>query len=220
MRGARQILPDPDWKAEDQREARARTSGGNNNDDDNQGGDMLSWMFREESNRGMTKNRDSREEPAQIKKNDNHATEDIKVQEGTTEGKCVAGPVLTRAQAKKRDKIHPLKVKEAMSSVDKTTIEDLQNKDSTLKQCFDRVGKPIIRENYVGEFFMKKGLLYQKHQETKTGRSSNHLVVPKGLRQQVMFVNHESAFSSHLGVKKTEVRILLYFFWPGLLPFL
>ena len=56
--------------------------------------------------------------------------------------------------------------------------------------------------------------LIGKHQETKTGRSSNQLVVPKGLRQQVMSVNHE--FSGHLGVKKTEVRILPNFFWPGL----
>ena len=95
-----------------------------------------------------------------------------------TEGKCVAGPVLTRAQAKKSDKIHSLKVKEAMSSVDKTTIEDLQKKNSTLKKCFDQVGKQIIRENYVGEFFMENGLLYRKHQETKTGRSPNRLVVP------------------------------------------
>ena len=59
---------------------------------------------------------------------------------------------------KKSDKIHPLKVKEPMSSVDKTTIEGLQ-KDFTLKKCFDRVGKRIIKENYVGEFFMKNGLL-------------------------------------------------------------
>ena len=42
-----------------------------------------------------------------------------------------------------------------MPRVDKTTKEDLQKKDSTLKKCFDRVGKPIIRKNYVGEFFMK-----------------------------------------------------------------
>ena len=52
-----------------------------------------------------------------------------------------------------------------MSSVDKSTIEDLQTKESTLKKCFDRVGKPIIRENYVREFFMKNGLLYSKHLE-------------------------------------------------------
>ena len=69
VRGARQILPDPDYKAEDQRKARARTSGGNNNDDDNQVGDMSSWLFREESNRDNTKNRDSKKRPAQLKKN-------------------------------------------------------------------------------------------------------------------------------------------------------
>ena len=103
-----------------------------------------------------------------------------------------------------------------MSSVDKSTIESLQKKDSTLKKCFDRIGKPIIRENYVGEFYKKNGLLYRKHQETKTGRSFNQLVVPKELRKQVMSVNHESAFSGHLGANKTEVRILPNFFWPGL----
>ena len=191
---------------------------GNNNDDDNKGGDMPSWMFKKESNRGKTKNKDSNKNPAQIKRNDNHATEDIKVQGGTTEETCVAGLVLTRAQAKKSYKNHPEKVKEAtcMSSVDKTTIEDLQKRDSSLKKCFERVGKPIIRENYVGEFFMKKGLLFRKHEEMKTGRSSNQLIVRKELRQQVISVNHESAFSGHLGVKKTKVRIIPNFFWPGL----
>ena len=177
---------------------------------------MPSWMFKEETNRGKTKNRDSKKKPVQIKKNDNRATPDVRVQEGTTEEKCAPGPVLKRAQVKKSDKIHSLKVKEAMSSVDKTTIDDLQKKDSTLKKCFDGVGKPIIRENYVGELYMKNGLLYPKHQETKTGRSSNQSVIPKGLRQQVMSVNNKSAFSGHLGVKKTEVRILPNFFWPGL----
>ena len=103
-----------------------------------------------------------------------------------------------------------------MSSVDKSTIENLQKKDPTLKKCFDRIGKPIIRENYLGEFYKKNGLLYGKHQETKTGRSFNQLVAPKELSKQVMSVNHESAFSGHLGVKKTEVRILPNFFWPGL----
>ena len=31
-----------------------------------------------------------------------------------------------------------------------------------------------------------------------------------------MSVNHESVFSGHLGAKKTEVRILPNFLWPGL----
>ena len=93
------MLPDPDWKAEDQRGAQARTSAGNNNDDDNQGGDMPSWSPTEE-----TKSRDSKKKPAQLEKNDNHATQDVRVQEGTTDGNCVAGPVLTRAKAKNPDK--------------------------------------------------------------------------------------------------------------------
>ena len=63
---------------------------------------------------------------------------------------------------------------------------------------------------------MKNGLLYRKHQETETGRSSNQLLIPKELRQQAMSVNNESAFSGHLGAKKTKVRILPNFFWPGL----
>ena len=55
---------------------------------------------------------------------------------------------------------------------------------------------------------MRNVLLYRKHQETKTGRSSNQLVVPKGPQQRVMSVNNESVFSGHLGAKITEVRIL------------
>ena len=215
------MLPDPDWKAEDQPGVRARTSGGNKDkdNDDNQGGDIPAWMFRrsnQKTEKSAPKERDSKKKPAQPKENYDRARRNVKVKEGATEEKCVAGPVVTRAQAKKSDKVHPLKVKEAMSSVDKSTIENLQKKDSTLKKCFDRIGKPIIRENYVGEFYKKNGLLYRKHQETKTGQSFNQLVVPKELRRQVMSVNHESAFSGHLGAKKTEVRILPNFFWPGL----
>ena len=54
------------------------------------------------------------------------------VQEDTTEVKYVAGPVLTRAQANKSDKIHQLKVKEAMSSVDKTTRRSPEDSEGML----------------------------------------------------------------------------------------
>ena len=86
VRGAQRMFPDPDWRAEDQREVQARTSGGKKDKDidDDQGGDIYS---------------------------------------------------------------------------------------------FERVGKPIIRENCMGEFFMKNGLLYQ---ETKTGQCFNQLVIPRG----------------------------------------
>ena len=177
------MLPDPDWKAEDQSGVRARTSGGNKdkNNDDNQGGDIPAWMFRssnQKTEKSAPKVRDSKKKPAQPKGNDDRARGNVKIKKGATEEKCVAGPVVTSSQAKRSDKVHPLKVKEAMSSVDKSTIENLQKKDSTLKKCFDHIGKPIIRENNVVEFYKKNGLLCWKHQETKTGRSFNQLVVP------------------------------------------
>ena len=78
----------------------------------------------------------------------------MKVKESATEEECVAGPVVTR--------VKEFRVKQAMSSVDKSTFE---KKDSTLKKCFDPIGKPIIRENYIGEFYKKNGLLYRKHQQ-------------------------------------------------------
>ena len=51
--------------------------------------------------------------------------QDVNVKEGATKEECVAGPVLMMAQATKSDKIWPSKVKGAMSSDNKSTIEDL-----------------------------------------------------------------------------------------------
>ena len=164
-------------RPEDQKGARAMTSGGNNNDVDNQGGDMPSWMFKEESNRGELRLETQSSTPAQTKKNDNRATQDVKVQEG----KCVAGPCLTMALAKKTDKIRPLKVKGAMSSIDKTAIEDLQKKYSTLKKCFDRVGKPIIRDNYFGEFFTKMDYFIRNIKRRKREEDQTSKLYPRDL---------------------------------------
>ena len=79
---------------------------------------------------------------------------------------------------KKSNKIHLLKVK-CLSSVDKSTIEDLLKKDSTLKKEFDRVGNPIIRWKYVGEY--EELITLPETSKTKTGRSFNQLVIPKRL---------------------------------------
>ena len=116
VHGARQVLPDSDWNVEDQLGVRARTSGGNNDNDDDQGGDMPSCIFKEKSNREETKmsplrKGDSEKKTVQPKGNDKRARRDVKVKGSTTEEVCVAGPVVTRAQAKKSEKIHLLKVK-------------------------------------------------------------------------------------------------------------
>ena len=78
VRNARQMFPDPDWKAEDQQGTRARTSGGNSNDNDDQGGDMPTGCSKR-SPIEKTKKGDSNKKPAQLKKNDRRATQDCNV---------------------------------------------------------------------------------------------------------------------------------------------
>ena len=53
MQGARLMLPDPDWKVDDQPEVRARTSGDNDKNKDmdyDQGSDISTLIFQWKSN--------------------------------------------------------------------------------------------------------------------------------------------------------------------------
>ena len=77
--------------------------------DDDQGGNMPIWIFKEKFNQ-----------------------EEILCHRGTTGEECVAGPFVRRDQANKSKKVHPLKVKDTMSRVYKSTIKDFQKKNSTL----------------------------------------------------------------------------------------
>ena len=84
------MLPDPDWKAEDQMGVRASTSLGNKDkdNDDDQGGDIPAWMFKRSSQKtekSALKKRDSKKKPAQPKENDDCARRNVKVKEGATE---------------------------------------------------------------------------------------------------------------------------------------
>ena len=99
MRGACQMLPDPNWKAEDQPETLVRTSGGNTMTMMTRWQICLhcSWMFKEESSQGETKKitpkkGDSKKKPVQPKKK--NITLLDRVQGGTTGEKCVEGPVM------------------------------------------------------------------------------------------------------------------------------
>ncbi len=48
------------------------------------------------------------------------------------------------------------------------------------------------------------------------GHEFSQVVVPKGLREQVMKVAHESLMGGHLGARKTVDRIQSQFYWPGI----
>ena len=58
----------------------------------------------------------------------------LKSKRALLERRVLHGPAMMRAKMKKYNKIHSIKVKEAMSRAKKSTIEDLQ-KDSTLRSA-------------------------------------------------------------------------------------
>ena len=126
--------------------------------------------------------------------------------------------VTTRAMARKGDKASQLKTTDVKTTlnVDPKSLAKLQKDDPTLARCWKKVDEDIVKDAYAAKFYVKRGLLYREHQETATGRVYRQVVVPKPLRQQVMTVNHDSNFSGHLAVKKTERRVQVNFYWPGM----
>ena len=66
---------------------------------------MFKKSGQEKTKKSALKKRDSKKKPAQTKGNDDHARWNMKVKEGATEEEYVARPVVTRAQAKRNEKV-------------------------------------------------------------------------------------------------------------------
>lgn len=90
-----------------------------------------------------------------------------------------------------------------------------QEKDPTLRICWDRVGTPVTGKRAgVHTFFVKNGLLWRQY-EMSRDNVFQQVVVPKKFRSEILSLAHESPMSGHLGIKKTVGRLLEAFYWPG-----
>ncbi|XP_072172595.1 uncharacterized protein [Diadema setosum] len=47
-------------------------------------------------------------------------------------------------------------------------------------------------------------------------RDIHQVVVPKMYRKEIISLAHEAPLAGHLGINKTQEKVLRYFFWPGL----
>ena len=52
--------------------------------------------------------------------------------------------------------------------------------------------------------------------EAGNGDKFRQLIVPKCLRDTVLTLAHDSLLSGHLGIRKTNDRVLGEFYWPGM----
>ena len=82
--------------------------------------------------------------------------------------------------------------------------------DPSLETCWTQT------KEFKGNFVIYRGLLY--HQDKVECQSVSQLCVPRGRRDKVMKLAHDSIFGGHMGERKTREHIRLSFYWPRLKP--
>ena len=132
----------------------------------------------------------------------------------------VIGAVQTRAQKVKDGKTTELCVPDAISSIDIKQIRQGQQTDDSLKLVRDRLSggeKKVSSKGDVVWYEQHNGLIYRIFQSPKVnnGQRCEQLVVPLKFRQHVLHLAHDSILAGHQGVRKTKVKVLEDFFWPG-----
>jgi len=80
-------------------------------------------------------------------------------------------------------------------------VADAQNKDPELIGLIENVQYP---------YKLKKGRLHFQ------SRGSDLLVVPKDYRSLILFETHDGLLGAHLGIKRTEGKIMQKYYWPGI----
>lgn len=133
------------------------------------------------------------------------------------------GAVTTRLQAKTdKESLKPLKVPNATNICsDKESLQQEQKDDPSLERVWEKAKeKDPARVTKASEswFEVRNGLLYRYHKNLKKAGhpTTKQLVVPKGRRNDVLKIAHDSILSGHLGVQRTTDRILTRFYWPGM----
>ena len=127
--------------------------------------------------------------------------------------------VTTRAQkAADGQAIGQLRVPEpSLDSGDKASLIQEQKEDPTLQKCWARVGDMKETKTARVHFVVQGELLFRIHQSlVRDERVTRQLVVPKGRREAVMRMAHESIMAGHMGTRRTTDRVESHFYWPGL----
>jgi len=62
-------------------------------------------------------------------------------------------------------------------------------------------------------FFVKKGILYRKYYGGQDDDGVVQLVVPKGLREKVVALVHDTLLAGHIGAAVTLSRVQQEFYW-------
>ena len=76
---------------------------------------------------------------------------------------------------------------------------------------------PLVKNEKEISHVKRKGIFYRITKRVDVEKKElKQILVPKDLRKKVMEVAHDTMLAGHMGVKKTEDRILTNFYWSGI----
>ena len=106
-------------------------------------------------------------------------------------------------------------------SCNKAKIIIDQQSDETLKQCYNDLVPFEELDGHGICYYLKDGLLMRKYRPSEARadeawRIIDQIVLPQCYRTEVISMTHDIPLAGHLGVNKTNERILAHFFWPGI----
>ena len=105
--------------------------------------------------------------------------------------------------------------------VNRDQLIELQNSDDNLVMIREQVVSESDASREPVSYYCKSGLLMRRWrppdaQCNEEWRIVNQVVVPTQLRGEILRLAHEGPLAGHLGINKTQQKILQHFYWPGL----
>ncbi|XP_072169909.1 uncharacterized protein [Diadema setosum] len=93
-----------------------------------------------------------------------------------------------------------------------------QQDDPSLKSVWEKVEKKEGNEGRC-HFYVENGVLMREwsgNSKSESREVYTQIVVPKGYRTRLLEVAHDNLTAGHLGVGKTQQRLMQNFYWPGI----
>jgi hypothetical protein len=93
-------------------------------------------------------------------------------------------------------------------------VRKFQQVDKSLRK-HTLTAKTLRSDCQHGSYFMHGGLLYRKFSPRKHV-NIDQLVIPSGLRPEILRFAHDQTSVNGMGIRKTANRLLQSFYWPGM----
>ena len=108
-----------------------------------------------------------------------------------------------------------------MPKISRQSLVELQGKDPELVHLAESVVPQDEDLNEPVKFYRRDGILMRRWRppdatSDEDFRDVHQIVIPKLYRKEIISLAHEAPLAGHLGINKTQEKVLRYFFWPGL----